>query len=112
MPRPSQSAVVMGSVTYGTKTEAVSGTYEELAMILSERKPIFHVKMCTEFADAFTRMQLNTSRVNYAEWPGTPASSAAGPYVPAMEEDGTLRPEDLEAVVDKVVARLREETTA
>ena len=79
-------------------------------MIMSERKPFFHVKMCTEFADAFTRMQLNTSRVNYAQWPGTAEGSAGGPYVPAMEGDGTLRPEDLEAIVDKVVAKLGEVT--
>ena len=43
-------AVIMGTATYGRKTEAVSGTFEELRMIMYRKVPVFLVKMCIEWS--------------------------------------------------------------
>ena len=51
-------AIVMGSKTYGKKTESNFSTYEEMHFILSEKKPMFLLKMCEEWEEPQTRLMM------------------------------------------------------
>jgi fibronectin type 3 domain-containing protein len=48
-------AVIMGSETFGEKTDGYFSTLDELKAIKSEEKPIFLIKMCERFRYAETR---------------------------------------------------------
>jgi hypothetical protein len=64
--------VIMGTATYGMKTNSPCGTYEELQYTLGSRKPFFLVKMCDRFETPLAQFNL-TSGVMYHPWrPNTP----------------------------------------
>ena len=65
-------AVIMGTTTYGTNTDAGYSTFEELRLIHDEGKPFFLIKMCKNFAQLETRMRLSKSIMHFEWTPGTP----------------------------------------
>lgn len=87
-------AVILGTKTYGKKTESGFSTFEELRYIFEEKKPFFLVKMCNEFAEHETRFRL-TSSISYFPWQ---AATEA--------ERKQLAP----GLVDRVVKRLEDVT--
>lgn len=60
-------AVILGTRTYGQKTESGFSTFEELRFIFEENKPFFLVKMCDKFDVVETRFRL-TSDISYYRW--------------------------------------------
>ncbi len=60
-------AVILGSRTYGKKTDCIFSTHEELLFIRNENKPFFLVKMCSEFAEAHARFHL-PKNIAYYQW--------------------------------------------
>lgn len=59
--------VVMGTSTYGFKTDSHFCTYQELQYIMTQRKPFFLVKMCDRFNVPSTTLQL-TNDIAYFPW--------------------------------------------
>jgi len=57
-------AIIMGSKTYGKKTESNFSTYEEMHFILREReeKPMFLLKMCEEWEEPQTRLMMGSRK--------------------------------------------------
>jgi hypothetical protein len=77
--------VIFGTETYGEKTQSVLSTFEELRFVLDKKRPFFVIKMCSEYKDPFTQIQL-TNSVAYFPW-----------------EKGTSMPKDLP---DRIVKKL------
>jgi hypothetical protein len=73
-------AVILGTETYGRKTDSGFSTFEELRYIQDENKPYFLVKMCPSFEEAETRFRLPTS-ISYFPW--QPTAAAERERVPA-----------------------------
>ena len=64
-------AIVMGSKTYGKQTASNFSTYEEMQFILSEKKPMFLLKMCDDWEEAQTKVMIGSKK--YKPWQvGTP----------------------------------------
>jgi hypothetical protein len=61
-------AIVMGSKTYGKKTESNFSTYNEMHFILSEKKPMFLLKMCEEWEEPQTRVMMASRE--FKRWDG------------------------------------------
>ena len=61
-------AIVMGSETYGKKTESNFSTFEEMQLILSEEKPMFLLKMCEEWEEPQTKLMMGSRK--YKRWDG------------------------------------------
>jgi hypothetical protein len=61
-------AIIMGSETYGKKTESNFSTYEEMHFILSEKKPMFLLKMCEEWEEPQTRLMMVSRK--FKRWNG------------------------------------------
>jgi hypothetical protein len=80
--------VILGSRSYGTKTESVYSTYNEMEYIL-ENKPFFLVKACDQFIEPKTKFSFPKS-VSFYSWP---------------EKDFRTLPVDL---VPKILMRLEE----
>ena len=61
-------AIIMGSKTYGKKTESPFSTFEEMDFILREReeKPMFLLKMCDEWEEPQTRLMMGSRK--YKKW--------------------------------------------
>jgi hypothetical protein len=59
-------AIVMGSKTYGKKTESNFSTYQEMQIILIEEKPMFLLKMCEEWEEPQTRLMMSSRK--YKRW--------------------------------------------
>eukprot|EP00043_Microstomoeca_roanoka_P008635 m.83028 g.83028 ORF g.83028 m.83028 type:complete len:201 (+) comp14327_c0_seq4:464-1066(+) len=72
--------VIMGTKTYGQKTDAAFSTHEELKFLVNENKERFLVKMCDRFEDALARFHLG-SNISYHLW--MPRSEAEQRSVPA-----------------------------
>jgi hypothetical protein len=65
-------AVILGTATYGKRTEAGFSTFEELRFIFDENKPFVFAKMCDKFESPETRFRLSKS-ICYTRWmPSTP----------------------------------------
>ncbi|EOD04844.1 hypothetical protein EMIHUDRAFT_220626 [Emiliania huxleyi CCMP1516] len=64
--------IIMGSRTYGLRTESAFSTFQELQWILQTRKPLFLVKMCEgPFEVSTTQVKLG-SNIKFRLWlPGT-----------------------------------------
>lgn len=60
-------AVILGTATFGSKSECNFSTYEELRYIINEKKPFFLVKMCDTFTQQETRFHL-PSQVSHFAW--------------------------------------------
>jgi hypothetical protein len=61
-------AIVMGSETYGKKTESNFSTFEEMQFILSEEKPMFLLKMCEEWEEPQTKVMMGSRK--FKRWYG------------------------------------------
>jgi len=61
-------AIIMGSKTYGKKTESNFSTFEEMQFILSENKPLFLLKMCEEWEEPQTRVMIGSRK--HKKWDG------------------------------------------
>jgi hypothetical protein len=61
-------AIIMGSKTYGKKTESNFSTYNEMHFILSEKKPMFLLKMCDEWEEPQTRVMIGSRK--FRRWTG------------------------------------------
>ncbi|EGD75358.1 hypothetical protein PTSG_06434 [Salpingoeca rosetta] len=59
--------VIMGTHTYGEKTDSPFGSSEELEFIINEKKPFFLVKMCDRFKHAKPRFWLPPT-ISYHLW--------------------------------------------
>ena len=73
-------AVILGTKTYGQKTDCCYGTHRELRFIDSEPKPFFLVKMCENFAIHEARFRLSAD-ISYFKW--LPAAKGQRVTVPS-----------------------------
>jgi hypothetical protein len=53
-------AIIMGSKTYGKKTESNCSTFEEMHYILRKKKPMFLLKMCEEWEELQTDITMGS----------------------------------------------------
>merc|ERR1739841_398434 len=60
--------IVMGTETYGAKTNPLIDTYKEMTTMLAESKPFFLIKSCDRFSLPVTRHLLNFKTTAYVEW--------------------------------------------
>jgi hypothetical protein len=81
-------AVILGTKSYGKKTTSGFSTFEELRYIINEQKPLFLVKMCSEFDEAETRFRLSTD-ISYFQW--QPSSKAEREQLPPGLLERVLR---------------------
>jgi hypothetical protein len=56
--------VVMGTETYGAKGTENMGTWEELSYAVRHKTPLYIIKMCDEYKESRTRVQLEPRQVN------------------------------------------------
>lgn len=62
--------VILGSKTYGKKTDSTFSTHEELNLIMVDNIPYFLIKMCERFEEVNARAHLGATM--YLQWmPGT-----------------------------------------
>ncbi len=61
-------AIIMGSKTYGRKTESNFSTFEEMQDILSKKKHMFLLKMCEEWEEPKTRVMIGSRK--HKKWDG------------------------------------------
>jgi hypothetical protein len=61
-------AIIMGSKTYGKKTESNCSTFEEMHYILRKKKPMFLLKMCEEWEEPQTRLMMVSRK--FKRWNG------------------------------------------
>lgn len=74
--------VILGTETYGKKTDTSFSTFEELRYICDRHKPFFLVKMCEEFLERETLFRL-TNDIAYYPW--RPAGKADAPPAALVE---------------------------
>ncbi|EGD79186.1 hypothetical protein PTSG_09915 [Salpingoeca rosetta] len=82
--------VIMGTHTYGEKTDSKFSSREELEFIINDEKPFFLVKMCDRFKHAKTRFWL-------------PPTIAYHPWQP----QGAERSDPPGELVDAIIAKLK-----
>eukprot|EP00733_Pompholyxophrys_punicea_P001591 Pompholyxophrys_punicea_v1_NODE_851_length_1214_cov_3.240725.p1 type:complete len:140 gc:universal NODE_851_length_1214_cov_3.240725:128-547(+) len=72
--------IIMGSKTYGEKTDSHFSTHQELCFILEEEKPFFLIKMCDDFASLITRFSL-PKKFSYFTWDDGPIPNDLVPAI-------------------------------
>ncbi|EGD79779.1 hypothetical protein PTSG_10764 [Salpingoeca rosetta] len=85
--------VIMGTHTYGEKTDSKFSSREELEFIINDEKPFFLVKMCDRFKHAKTRFWLPPT-IAYHPWQPQGAERSAPP----------------DELVDAIIAKLKDVT--
>lgn len=72
--------VILGTATYGTKTESSCSTFQELRYVIQCNKPFFLVKMCAKFDVPEAAFRLTS---DIAHYPWQPKTDVARRSVPA-----------------------------
>jgi hypothetical protein len=90
-------AIVIGSKTYGKKTESPFSTFEEMQFILRERekKPMFLLKMCEEWEEPQTRVMIGSRK--HKKWDGLVTQALVDEILERYDQINRPAPAELRA---------------
>lgn len=86
--------VILGSETYGTPTESLCSTYQEMHFIIGKKRPFFLIKMCKEFELIGTQLVLDVGDIFFSSWK---EFNEADPAIPA-------------GLIDEIIAAFQRKT--